>query len=90
MTRRRRKKGDELLPRATASKGDKGDEVGLPRATGSKGDKGDEVGEECEGVVGLAEFAGVAGLRKLRGGEREVRETYLGDAEFVGEGGDPG
>ena len=67
------------MPRATGSKGDKGDEVDLARATGSKGDKGDEVGEECEGVIGLAEFAGIARLRKLRGGEREVRKTWLGD-----------
>jgi hypothetical protein len=85
--RGRKIEGDEVLPRAAGSKGDKSDEIGLPRATGSNGDKGDEVGEECEGVVGLAEFAGVAGLRKLRGGEREVRETYT---EFVGEGGNPG
>jgi hypothetical protein len=63
------------------------DEV-LPRAAGSKGDegvevKGDEIGEGCKGVVGLVEFSGVARLR------REVRETCLGDTEFVGERGEP-
>ncbi len=51
--------GDEVLPRAAGSKGDEGDEV-----------KGDEIDERCKGVVGLAEFSGVAGLRKI-GGERE-------------------
>jgi hypothetical protein len=67
--------GNEVLPRAAGSKGDEGDEV-----------KGDEIGEECKGVVGLAEFSGVAGLRRLRGGGSEVRETCLRDTEFVGEG----
>jgi hypothetical protein len=68
VSRRRRKIGGRL-PRAAGSKGDKGVEV-----------KGDEIGEGCKGVVALAEFSGVAGLR---------RETCLGDTEFVGEGGDP-
>jgi hypothetical protein len=67
--------GDEVLPRAVRSNGDEGGEV-----------KGDEIDEGCKGVVGSAEFSGVAGLRKIRGGEREVRETCLGDTEVVGEG----
>ena len=67
----------------------------MPRAAGSKGDeggevKGDEIDEGCKGVVGSAGFSGVAGLRRLSGGEREVQETCLGDAEIVGEGGDSG
>jgi hypothetical protein len=54
-----RLEGDEVLPSAAGSKGDEGDEV-----------KGDEIDEGCKGVVGLVEFSGVAGLRKIRG-ERE-------------------
>ena len=42
--------------------------------------KGVEIGGGCKGVVGLAEFSGVTRLR------RQVRETCLGDTEFVGEG----
>ena len=80
--------GDEELPRATGSKGVRGDEVDLAKATGSKGDKGDEVGAECEGVVGLAKFAGKTRLRELRGGAREAWEAWLGDAELVGGRGD--
>ncbi len=74
-----RLEGDEGLPRAAGSKGDEGGEV-----------KGDEIDEGCKGVVGSAEFSGVAGSRKIREGEREVRETCLGDTEIVGEGGDSG
>ena len=80
--------GDEVLPRATGSKGVRGDEVDLAKATGSKGDKGDEIGAECEGVVGLAKFAGKTRLRELRGGAREAWEAWLGDAELVGGRGD--
>jgi hypothetical protein len=70
--------GDEVLPRAAGSKGDEGDEV-----------EGDEIGEGCKGVVGLAEYSGVAELRENGGGGREVWETCLEEAEIAGEGGDP-
>ena len=63
--------------------------------SGSKGDsKSDEVDEVCGGVVGVAKFARIVGLRWFRGedrgGERRVEEAGLGGAIIVGEEGDSG
>ena len=70
--------GVEIFPTVAGSKGDDGGEV-----------KGEEIGEGCKGVVGLAEYSGVAELRENGGGGREVWETCLEEAEIAGEGGDP-
>ena len=57
-----------------------------------KGDKkGEEVDEMYEGLVRVAQFAGIVRLRGFRGEEGEVGETrQAGDAEFVGAKGDSG
>ncbi len=52
--------GAEIFPTVAGSKGDDGGEV-----------KGEEIGEGCKGVVGLAEYSGVAELRENGGGRRE-------------------
>jgi hypothetical protein len=70
--------GAEIFPTVAGSKGDDGGEV-----------KGEEIGEGCKGVVGLAEYSGVAELRENGGGGREVWETCLEEAEIAGEEGDP-
>ena len=70
--------GVEIFPTVAGSKGDDGGEV-----------KGEEIGEGCKGVVGLAEYSGVAELRENGGGGREVWETCLEGTEIAGEGGDP-